>query len=131
MISYLELSWSSLLISIAFLSILSDLQILFYLSHLLFHLLQHVGSKRNPVYRITPADWSVTWSTIEGFEGTHRQGCLVAIVVGELYKWQVVFPLPGLMHYMHYYHVFKYLIHSFCLSIGLRVIGSAKQQFGL
>jgi hypothetical protein len=101
MISRFELSWSSLLVSINFLSILSDLQVLFYLSHLLFHFFQHVESKRNLVYGITLVDWSVTWSTIEGFEGTHLQGCLVAVVVGKFYQWQVVFPLPRLMHYMH------------------------------
>jgi hypothetical protein len=89
------------LVSITFLSVLGNLQVLFYLSHLLFHFFQHVGSKRNPVYGITPADWSVTQSTIEGFEGAHLQGCLVAVVVGEFYQWQVVFPLSGLMHYMH------------------------------
>jgi hypothetical protein len=71
MVSRFELSWSSLLISITFLSVLSDLQILFYLSHLLFHFSQHVGSKRNPISRITPADRSITWPTIEDLEGTH------------------------------------------------------------
>jgi hypothetical protein len=71
MVSRLELSWSSLLVGINFLSVRSDLQVLLYLSHLLFHLFQHVGSKRNHVYEITSADWSVTQSTIEDFEGTH------------------------------------------------------------
>jgi hypothetical protein len=50
MVSHFELSWNSLLVSITFLSVLSNLQILFYLSHLLFHFFQHVGSKRNPIY---------------------------------------------------------------------------------
>jgi hypothetical protein len=85
MISRFELSWSSLLVDITFLSVLSDLQVLFYLSHLLFHFFQHLGSKRNPVYEITLADWSITRSTIEDFEGTHLSGCLVAVVVGEFY----------------------------------------------
>jgi hypothetical protein len=67
-------------------SVLSDLQVLFYLSHLLFHFCQHVRSKRNPVYGITLADWSVTRSTIEDLEGAHLQGCLVVVVVGELYQ---------------------------------------------
>jgi hypothetical protein len=71
MVSHFELSGSSLLISITFLSVLSDLQILFYLDHLLFHFFQHVGSKINPIYRITLADWSITLSTIEDLEGTH------------------------------------------------------------
>jgi hypothetical protein len=82
MVSRFELSWSSLLVGITFLSVLGNLQVLFYLSHLLFHFFQHVGSKINPLYEITPADWSVTQSTIEGFEGAHLQGCLVAVVVG-------------------------------------------------
>jgi hypothetical protein len=71
MVSHFELSWSSLLISITFLLVLGDLQVLFYLSHFLFHLFQHVGSKRNPIYRITPADWIITWPTIEDLERTH------------------------------------------------------------
>jgi hypothetical protein len=71
MISRFELSWSSLLVGITFMSVLRDLQVLFYLSHLLFHFFQHVSSKRNHVYGITLVDWSVTRPTIEDFEGTH------------------------------------------------------------
>jgi hypothetical protein len=68
MVSHLELSQSSLLFSITFLSVLSDLQVSFYLSHLLFHLFQHVESKKNYVYGITPTNRSVARSTIEDFK---------------------------------------------------------------
>jgi hypothetical protein len=101
-VSHLEFSWSSLSVGVTFLSVLSDLQILFYLNHLLFHFFQHVGSNSNFVYGITPTDWSVARSTIEDFERTRLQGFLVAIVVGKFHQWKVIFPLLGLMHYMHF-----------------------------
>jgi hypothetical protein len=40
MVSRFELSWSSLLVGITFMSVLGDFQVLFYLSHLLFHFFQ-------------------------------------------------------------------------------------------
>ena len=70
-VSRLEFFGGSLSVSITFLSILSDFQILLYLNHLLFHFFQYVRSDCNSIHWITPADWSLTLSTIDGFERDH------------------------------------------------------------
>jgi hypothetical protein len=36
--------------------------------------------------KVTPTDWNLALSTIEGFKKAHLQGFLITIVVGKLYQ---------------------------------------------
>jgi hypothetical protein len=87
MVSGLELCGSPLSVVVTFLSILRNLQILSYLNHLLFHFFHHVGSDCNSIHSVTPADWNLALSTIEGFKRANLQGFLITVVVGKLYQW--------------------------------------------
>ena len=40
----------------------------------------------------------------------------------------IILPLGWLVHHIHAKHVFKHLIHSLCLTISLRMVGSAEVQ---
>jgi hypothetical protein len=86
MVFGLEISGSPLSVGVTFLSILRNIQILSYLNHLLFYFFHHAKSDCNSIHWVTPADWNLELSTIEGFKRAHIQGFLIIIVVGKLYQ---------------------------------------------
>src|SRR6266542_1765559 len=82
---------------------------------------------------IWPIKWSLTGlgpiergstsSSIKSFERRHLDASLVAIVVGELRKWQEFLPPFSIGQHTSAQHILKNLIHSLSLASGLRMVG--------
>jgi hypothetical protein len=60
---------------------------------LLFGFLDDIGPKHLAFSSLRPVERGTTLASIESFKGGHLQTSLIAIVVGELSKWQAVLPL--------------------------------------
>jgi hypothetical protein len=63
---------------------------------LLLGLLNDVRAKDLALSSFRPVERGTTPASIEGFKGSHLQTSLVAIVVGKLGEWQIVFPLGSI-----------------------------------
>jgi hypothetical protein len=95
-VSHVEGNRSSLGISITLLSRLGCLQAIPNEMDLLLGLLNDVRAKDLAFSYFGPVKRGTTLASVESFKGGHLQTSLVAIVIGELSKWQTVFPLGSI-----------------------------------
>jgi hypothetical protein len=101
-----------------------------YRLYLFFHFLDHFCSYQDPILKSIPTQRRLTGSPIKKLKRCHLNGALIVVVECKLYQWQELFPMFLLVHHVHTQHIFKDLVHHFCLPICLRVIRGIKVKLG-
>uniref|UniRef100_J3NDC1 Uncharacterized protein n=1 Tax=Oryza brachyantha TaxID=4533 RepID=J3NDC1_ORYBR len=86
----------------------------------LFCLTQNFSLKKLAFSRLILEKWCTTLPTIQSFTWCHLQTGLVIVVVRELRMRQIIIPYSTKIKSARSKHVFKNLIHPFCLTIYLR-----------
>jgi hypothetical protein len=119
------------MIGVALLSRLCDTKVLPNHMNLLLSFLQYVGSKNLTFSSLIKKQRSSASTSIQHLEQHHLHTLLITIVVGELSIRQTLIPTSSILHSTSSQHVFQNLIHSFGLSIGLRVISRTEAQLGI
>jgi hypothetical protein len=92
-VSHIEGNMSPFRVSITLLSRLGYLQTVADVLDLLLGFLDDIRPKHLALSSLRPVERGTALAAIQGFKGGHLQTSLVAIVVGELGKWQTVLPL--------------------------------------
>jgi hypothetical protein len=88
----------------------------------LLGLCDEVWTKDHPLARLDPVHRCMTSTTIQSFKGCHSETLLITVVVRELSQWQALVPFVKIVQHTRSEHIFKNLIHSLHLAIGLRMI---------
>jgi hypothetical protein len=117
-----KLKTSTSLFGIAFLSSPGSIQVGLDAVDYFLNLGGKVKGKDHPLARLNPVQRCTTTMTIQGFEGCHSETLLITVVVRELSQQQTVVPFVLIVQHTSSEHIFKNLIHSFCLTIGLQMI---------
>jgi hypothetical protein len=118
MFSHFKRDVSPLGVSVALLPALSYLQILSDLGDILLSFNNGGGTGKGSLPHLGPHQRCLTLSVIKGFEGSHLQTGLVAVIVRELGIGQTLFPIGPVGQ------------HTLCLAIRLRVESYAVVQLG-
>jgi hypothetical protein len=84
-----------------------------------------VRAKDRPFAQLNPVQGCTTATTIQSFEGCHFETLLIIVVVKELRQRQT---LVLEIQHTSLGHIFKNLIFSFLLTIGLRMISRPVDQ---
>src|SRR6266540_2730438 len=117
-----------MVIGVALLVGLSCPQMLANLFDLSFSFYNHVQSIKWSFTGLEPIERSPASFSIKSFERCHLDASLVAIVVGELRKWQEFLPPFSIGQHTSAQHILKNLIHSLSLASGLRMVGGTMQE---
>src|SRR6266540_1477343 len=88
-----------------------------------FSFYNHVRPIKWSFTGLGPIERGSTSSSIKSFERCYLDASLVAIVVGELRKWQEFLPPFSIGQHTSTQHILKNLIHSLSLVSGLRMVG--------
>ena len=115
-------------INISLLPILHGFQMLLYLGNFMFHFLDHFWSKYFSIHLAIPIHRRYSFPSLQHFKWAHVQRFLLPFVILELCQVKLSLPTSCLIHHVHVQLIFQHLIHSFNLSIHLRVISYAKIQ---
>jgi hypothetical protein len=78
-----------------------------------------VRAKDRPLVRLNPVQRCTTSAAIQSFEGSHSETLLITVVVTELSQRQPLVSFVLIIQHTSSEHIFKNLIHSLCLTIGL------------
>jgi hypothetical protein len=87
-----------------------------------------VRAKDRPFTQLDPVQGCTTATTIQSFEGCHFETLLIIVVVRELRQRQTLVPHILEIQHTSLGHIFKNLIFSFLLTIGLRMISRPVDQ---
>jgi hypothetical protein len=110
------------LVGIAFLSSLGSFQIELDAMDYLLGLSDKIWTKDHPLARLDPVHRCMASTNIQCFKGCHSEPLLITVVVRELSQQQTLVPFVMIVQHTSLEHIFKNLIHSLCLTIGLRMI---------
>jgi hypothetical protein len=110
------------LVGIAFLSSLVSLQVGLDVMNYLLGLSDKVRAKDHPITRLDPVQRCTTSSAIQRFGGCHSETLLIIVVVREHDEWQTLVPFVMIVQHASSEHIFKNLVHSLRLTIGLWMI---------
>ena len=125
-VSFGEGHLSALGVGVALLTGLGRLETIMNQLNLLLHLTESIGSKDFSISNFRPVEWRTARTSIQHLERGHSDTFLIAIIVGELGKWQTIFPLASKGKDTSTKHVFKDLINTLRLSIRSRVKSCAE-----
>jgi hypothetical protein len=81
-----------------------------------------VWAKDRPFVRLDLVQRCTTSAAIQCFEGCHSEALLITVIVRELNQWQPLIPFVMIVQHTSFEHIFKDLIYSQHLTIGLRMI---------
>jgi hypothetical protein len=110
------------LVAIAFLLSLGSFHIGLEAMDYLLGLSDKVWTKDRSLARLNPIQWCTASMAIQCFEGCHYEAILITVVVRELSQWQTLLPFVMIVQHTSSKHIFKNLIHSLHLTIGLLMI---------
>jgi hypothetical protein len=113
---------SASLVDITFLSSLGSFPIGLDAMDYLLGLTDEIWTKDRPLARLDLVQRCTTSTTIQNFEGCHPEILLITVLVRELSQRQTLIPFVMIVQHTHSEHIFKNLIHSLRLPIGLRMI---------
>jgi hypothetical protein len=116
------------LVDIVLLAGLDILQIRLNMMNNFLSLRDKIWAKGHPLVRFNHVQMCTTSATVESFERCHLETLLITIVVREFRQWQTLVPTISVVHHTRVEHVLKHLIHTLCLTIGLRVISQTVDQ---
>ena len=120
------ISWTPVFpVIVALLAGLGRLEIIPDNANLLFSLLNNVWTNERPFPSFWPIQRGSALTSIEHFKGCHLQAGLIAVVIRELRIRERFFPLLAERNNTSSKHVFKNLIDSLDLALGLGMISSA------
>jgi hypothetical protein len=122
MVISFELKWSTSLVAIAFLSKLSNLQVGLDAVDYLHSLSDMVRTKDRPLTRVNLVLRHMTSAAIQCFEKLHLETLLITVIVRELNQQQTLVPFVLIVHHTSLEHIFKNLVHSLRLTIGLQMV---------
>jgi hypothetical protein len=94
----------------------------------LFSLNDKVRAKDRHFARLDPIQRCTAATTIQSFEGCHLETLLITIVVRELSQRHTLVPLALEILHASSEHIFKNLVYSFHLTIGLWMIRRAADR---
>jgi hypothetical protein len=127
-IACFELKWPTSLVSIYFLSCLGSSRIGLDVVDNLLGLSDKVRAKDRPLTSLNLVQRCTTAMAIQSFERCHSETLLITVVIRQLSQWQTLVPFVMEIQDTSSEHIFKNLIYSFCLTIGLRMISQAVDQ---
>jgi hypothetical protein len=78
-----------------------------------------IGTKGHLLTRVNPFQRCTTSTVVESFERCHLETFLITVVVREFSQWQALVPIVPIVHHKCTEHIFSYLVHMLCLTIGL------------
>jgi hypothetical protein len=119
MVANFKLRWLMSLVGIAFLLSPGRLQVGLDAVDYFHGLYDKVRAKDQPLARLDQVQRCMTSAAIQSFEGCHSETLLIIVVVRELNQRQTLAPFVLIVRHTSLEHIFKNLIHSFCLTIGL------------
>jgi hypothetical protein len=124
-VAYFELKRPTSLVGIAFLLCPGGLRVGLDAMDYLLDLNDKVWTKDHPLARLDPVQRCTTSTTIQSFKGCHSETLLITVFIRELSQRQTLIPFVMIVQHTSSEHIFKNLIHSLCLTIGLRMISRA------
>jgi hypothetical protein len=107
---------------IAFLSSLGSFLVGLDVMDYLLDLSDKVWTKDRHLARLDPVQRCMTSTAIQSFEGCHSETLLIIVVVRELSQQETLVLFVMIAQHARLEHIFKNLIHSLCLTIGLWMI---------
>jgi hypothetical protein len=116
------------LVGILLLSRLGSLQIGLNMMNNFLGLHDKIGAKVHPLTRFNPIQRCTASAAIKSFERCHLETLLITIAVREFGQWQALVPTVSVVHHTCTEHILEHLVHSLCLTIGLRVISQTVDQ---
>jgi hypothetical protein len=122
MVASFELKWLTSLVGISFLLSPSSPQVGPDAMDYFLRLSDKVRAKDHPLARLDPVQGRMESMAIQGFEGCHSVTLLITVVVRELSQRQTLVPFVLIVQHTSSEYIFKNLIHSFSLTIDLRMI---------
>jgi hypothetical protein len=87
-----------------------------------------VRAKDHPLAMLNPVQRCVASAAVQCFEGCHSDNLLITVVVRELSQRQTLVPFVLIVQQTSSEHIFKKLVHSLHLTIGLQMISQTMDQ---
>jgi hypothetical protein len=94
----------------------------------LLSFIDKVRAKDHSLTRLNLAQRCTTSAAKQCFERCRSETLLVIVVVRELSQQQALVPFVLIVQHTSLEHIFKTLVHSFCLTIGLQMISQIVDQ---